>query len=302
MVGGHLRRTGYRHGVLAVAALSALVAAMYTQSSFINPLSETMYNNLPVLSDAYIKPHRFATTIIVLNSITCALTTLMSLAFDWHFAIRTPAYIEFTWVGLAWCAELASAILAGVSAPHADVCSLDKTSFGAYEGLVLTGKTLCSNWTAVFVTSVMPLIMFTFHFTWHIVFRLWHRAALARRPTSPIDLWNTPLPKYYPISPHETQKGDNTVFLALDERGTKPEDSIIMDPYSLIFQPVAVRNTERVAEEGVRDHEIPAMKVTAPIGDQGMACVRANVSEAIPHLPPGLETEANDQQLCSSSN
>ncbi|CAE7152666.1 unnamed protein product [Rhizoctonia solani] len=98
MVGGHLLRTGYRHGVFATAALSALVAAMYTQSSFIYPVSETTYNSLPILSDAYINSHRFATGIIVLNAITCALTFLMSLVLDWHFAIRTPAYIEFVWV------------------------------------------------------------------------------------------------------------------------------------------------------------------------------------------------------------
>ncbi|CAE6463823.1 unnamed protein product [Rhizoctonia solani] len=106
MVGGHLQRTGYRHGVLAIATLSALVAAMYTQSSFTYPISETVYYDLPVLNDAYLKPHRFATTIIVLNAITCALTALMSLLVDWHLAICTPAYIEFTWVGLTWSAEL----------------------------------------------------------------------------------------------------------------------------------------------------------------------------------------------------
>ncbi|KAH7334406.1 hypothetical protein B0J17DRAFT_770755 [Rhizoctonia solani] len=303
MVGGHLQRTGYRHGVLAVAALSALVAAMYTKSSFASLLSETSYSSSPILSHAYTKLHRFATATIVLNAISCALTVLMSLAIDWHCAIRTPAYMEFSWVALAWCAELISLILVGISTPHTDVCSLDKTSLGGYGGLVLMGKRLCSNWTAVFTTSMMSLILFTFHLTWHIVFRLWHRAALAGRPTSPIDLWNTPLPKHYPINPHETQKKDNRVFLAPGERGTKPaEHSIVMDPCSRIFNLTAVRNSERVAKEGVREHEIPVANATAPIEDHGTADIQANMLEAAPCHPPGLETEAQERQLCPSSN
>ncbi|CAE6465475.1 unnamed protein product [Rhizoctonia solani] len=302
MVGGHLQRTGYRHGVLAVAALSALVAAMYTHSSFTYPLPETSYSSSPILSGAYIKPHRFAIAIIVLNAISCALTVLMSVAIDWHFAIRTPAYVEFSWVGLAWCAELISVILAGIAAPNRDVCSLDKTSLGAYGGLVLMGKRLCSNWTAVFVTSMMSLILFTFHLTWHIVFRLWHRAALARRPTSPIDLWSTPIPKYYPISPHETQKKDDRGFLAVDERGTKPESSIVMDTYSLMFNPAAARNAERVAKEGTREHQIPVVNVIAPMEDHGTTDVSAHITKTTPYYPPGLETETKEQQLRPSSD
>ncbi|CUA69668.1 hypothetical protein RSOLAG22IIIB_04046 [Rhizoctonia solani] len=292
MVGNHLQRTGYRHGVLAIAALSALVAAMYTRSSFILPLSETMYHSLPVVGDAYIKPHRFATIIIVLNAITCVLATLMSLVLDWHFAIRIPAYVEFTWVGLAGCAELASVVLAGISAPHTDVCSLEKTSLGAYQRLVLAAKGLCSNWTAIFVTSVMALVMFAFHFTWHIIFRLWHRAALLRRPTSPIDLWNTPLPRYYPISPHEVEKMNET-SLAPEERGTKPKNSNTVDPYNHILELFAVQNVERT-KESAREHEVPVAKVSAPTEDQ----------EVNSHydFPPDLETEAKNQQMRSSDN
>ncbi|EUC63943.1 transmembrane protein, putative [Rhizoctonia solani AG-3 Rhs1AP] len=300
MVGGHLQRTGYSHGVLAIAALSALVAAMYTQSSFIHPLSETMYNDLPVLSDAYVKPHQFATTIIALSAIACALTALMSLVIDWHVAIRTPAYMEFTWVGLAWSAELASVILAAISSPYRDVCSLEKSSLGIYNGLVITGKELCSNWTAVFITSVMSLIMFTFHLTWHIGFRLWHRAALSRRPTSPIDFWNTPLPRHYPINPHETQQKDNTVSLALNERDIKPEDSVIRSPSEFDF--IIEQASDRVAREDVRGSNIPVVKVFAPIEDQGTLCGRTTVSESTPHVPPGLEKELEDQHSRSPSN
>ncbi|CAE6525873.1 unnamed protein product [Rhizoctonia solani] len=293
MLGGHLERTGYRHGVLGIAALSSLVAAMYTQSSFMDSPSET-YSSSLILSDAYMRPHRFAIAMTALNATTCALTALMSLVLDWHFAIQVPAYMEFGWVGFVWCAELASVILASISAPNTDVCSLDKTPLGTYEGLVLLGKRLCSNWTAVLVTPVMALIMLTFHFTWHIVFRLCHRATLARRPTSPIDLWNTPLPKCYPINPHETQKKDDPVFLALDERGTKPEDSIVMDPYSRIFRPVAVRNAERVAKKGVKDYEVPVVNVTAPIEDQGPTYTQANLPEMTPQAPPGLKRETKN--------
>ncbi|CAE6412762.1 unnamed protein product [Rhizoctonia solani] len=296
MAGDHLKRTGYRHGVLAVAALSALIAAMYTQSSFVDPVSETEYNIAPIISDAYIKPHQFAAAMIALSTTTCALTVLMSLILDWHFAIRTPAYIEFGWVGLAMGVELVAVILAGISAPLTDVCSLDKTPLGAYEGLVISGRGLCSNWTAIFVTSMMSLIVFAFHFTWHIVFRLWHRAALARRPTSPIDLWNTPLPKYYPINPHETPKREDQAFMALDERGTKPEDSVVLDPYSLIFKPVAVRKAEKLVKDGAEGREMPVVNVVAPLEDRETICIRGNTSEATLGTPPGLEVEMKDQK------
>ncbi|KAJ1301585.1 hypothetical protein OPQ81_008833 [Rhizoctonia solani] len=231
MTSGHLQRTGYRHAVLAVAALSALVAAMYTQSSFTDPLSKTEYISLSILGDAYTEPHRFAIAIIVLNTITCALTAVMSLVIDWHFAIRVPAYIEFSWFGVAW-------------------------------------------------------------------------AALARRPTYPIDLWNTPLPKNYPISPHETQKKDDPVFFALDDsqRGAKPEDSIAMDPYSLIFRPTAVKDAQRVAQEGVKVHELPVVNVIAPIEDQGAAYTQDNASQATLHTPPGLEKKTGDHLPYSSSD
>ncbi|CAE6347674.1 unnamed protein product [Rhizoctonia solani] len=302
MAGDHLKRTGYRHGVLLIAALSALVAAMYTQSSFVHPVSETEYSISPITSDAYIKPHQFSIAMIILNAITCALTTLMSLIIDWHFAIHTPAYVEFGWVGLAAGLELASVVLAGISAPQAEVCSLDKTSFGVYEGLVTSGRRVCSNWTAVLVTSVISLIMFIFHFMWHIIFRLWHRAALARRPTAPIDLWNTPIPKYYPINPQETVKREDAAFLALGERGIKPEDSIVMDPYSRIFKPVAVRKAEKLVKNGTIGHEMPVVNVIVSIEDREAKCVQGNASETTLNAPPGIELNMKGPKLHSPSD
>ncbi|KAF8711941.1 Beta-flanking protein, partial [Rhizoctonia solani] len=222
----------------------------------------------------------------------------MSLIIDWHFAIHTPAYVEFGWVGLAAGLELASVVLAGISAPQSEVCSLDKTSFGVYEGLVTSGRRVCSNWTAVLVTSVISLIMFIFHFTWHIIFRLWHRAALARRPTAPIDLWNTPIPKYYPINPQETVKREDPAFLALGERGIKPEDSIVMDPYSRIFKPVAVRKAEKLVKDGTVGHEMPVVNVIVSIEDREAKCVQGNASETTLNAPPGIELNMKAVDVC----
>ncbi|CEL53857.1 hypothetical protein RSOLAG1IB_06638 [Rhizoctonia solani AG-1 IB] len=295
MAGGHLERTGYRHGVLAVAALSALTAAMYTQSSFADPVSESEYDISSVISDPYVKLHRLSVPVTVLNATACALVALMSLMVDWHFAIRAPAYVEFVWVGLAVCLELVSIIVVATSAPGADTCSLDKTPLGVYEGLVISGKRLCSNWTAVLVTSVVSFVGFAFHFAWHIIFRLWHRATLARRPITPVDLWKTPLPKYYPIGPHESQKRDDPAFLALDERGTKPEDSVGMDPYSLIFRPIAVRKAERLANDGTVGHKMPVVNVTAPMEDRGPTHIQGNPSKETLDSPPGLTLETKGQ-------
>jgi hypothetical protein len=91
------------------------------------------------------------------------------------------------------------------------------------------------------------------------------------------------------------------MFLALDERGTKPEDSIAFDPYRRIFTPVAVRNAERSAGEAAKAHAVPVVNVIAPIEDleQGNA---QNVLDEMSSMPPGLESMIDARRSTSPTN
>lgn len=132
-----------------------------------------------------------------------------------------------------------------------------------------------------------------------MIFRLWHRAALASRSTSPVELWKTPLPRGYPITPVEKTKEDTPAFLALNERGIKPEDSIAFDPYSRIFNPVTVRKAERIAEEVPKELVIPVVNVTAPIDDPEQGRARLDSS---PESPPGLQSVPAAQRSSLADN
>ncbi|KAF8604105.1 hypothetical protein BDV93DRAFT_544390 [Ceratobasidium sp. AG-I] len=267
MTGSHLERTGFRHGVLAIAALGALVAALWSSSSFIGPLSSRPFIQTPRIQNAY-------SAILVLNAFTALVITIMVLVVDWHFDLHIPAYAEYGWVATVLSIEIIGIVLTGVSAPP-EVCS--------------AGDSLMrSSW---FLSNTTGLV--TLHLAWHIVFRVWHRSVLVNRPNTPVDMWRTPLPRHYPISPREKQKNEDPNFMTLEENGPAPADSEALDPYNLMFAPVATRKAQRSAKEAAKEHAAQAPSARVSAEDLENAPSRDNLSftstKAGELIPPGLD-------------
>lgn len=155
---------------------------------------------------------------------------------------------------------------------------------------------LSSLWSPVrvvrfcFVSRLIYPLLVTFHLAWHIIFRAWHRATLANRPATPVDMWKTPLPRNYPIDPREKQKDEDPNFMALEENSVAPVDSDTLDPYNLMFAPVAARKVQRSAQEAAKEHAapIPSARVSAEdlTANDNASFVSSKAGELI---PPGLE-------------
>jgi hypothetical protein len=151
---------------------------------------------------------------------------------------------------------------AGVSVAVCDMDHLSPPEMGS-------GTVLCSNWKAVLYSSVVALICrelhvsssgfranqfsissVTFHLVWHLLFRLFHRTTLANRPTTPVDMWKTPLPRNYPIHPREKQEEEDKTSVALNETGTPLTESNTRRPYNPMLSPAASADDLEKGAEG----------------------------------------------------
>jgi hypothetical protein len=134
-----------------------------------------------------------------------------------------------------------------------------------------------------------------FHLVWHMLFRLFHRTTLANRPTTPVDMWTTPLPRNYPIHPHERQEEEDRTFVALNEAGTAPTESKAFNPYSLIFEPVAARNAHHSAHAATGEHATTVVSTRVSADDLEKVVARDDASVVSRKVggmvPQGLQIE-----------
>ncbi|KAF8602931.1 hypothetical protein BDV93DRAFT_545069 [Ceratobasidium sp. AG-I] len=305
MPGFHLDRTGFRHGVLAIAALGALVASMWTSSSFIGPLSKHPFPQTPKIQTAYSVASQFSIAILVLNALTALVITIMSLVVDWHLDLRIPAYAEYAWVATALFIETIVIILTGVSAPPV-VCSIHGSSQQVPPPEIVSAIAICSNWKAILSSSLIAMVFLTFHLAWHLIFRIWHRSALANRPNTPVDMWKTPLPLHYPISPREKQKDEDESFVTLEENGSAPVESGALHPRNVTSTPVAARKAQLSVKEPTKGHATRVPSIRVSVGDLETATSRDDVSfestKAREPVPPGFEIVIETRKPNSKEN
>ncbi|KAG8716933.1 hypothetical protein FRC08_008506 [Ceratobasidium sp. 394] len=296
MSSSHLDRTGFRHLVMGIATITTLIGAMWASSSFLGPISGKSLASTPTLDDTYSRISHYTVPIIALNSSVAFIIIVMSLIVDWHFDIPLPAYMEFAWVGVAWCIQLVSTIItASVASPSAlcrtnDLAPSETWSMGA----------LCSNCKAVLASSVIALTALTLHLSWHLLFRLCHRATLANRPTTPVNLWTTPLPRKYPINPYERgQRRLPKTSIALGKARIPPADCCASTP-------VTAHTTYSRPEEVARGYARPAAAGRVSADDLEKAITSDNASIASSKVgrmtPPGLDIAAESRRSRATEN
>lgn len=83
--------------------------------------------------------------------------------------------------------------------------------------------------------------------------------------------------------------------MTLEENGSAPADSEALDPYNLMFAPVATRKAQRSAKVAAKEHAAQASPMRLPVEDSKNAASRDGIlfksSASNPRelTPPGLE-------------
>ncbi|KAG8723667.1 hypothetical protein FRC09_002261 [Ceratobasidium sp. 395] len=273
MPGSHLDRTGFRHLVMGIATIATLTGVMWASSSFLGSMSGKSLAFTPTIEDTYSRISRYTIPIIVLNSSVALIIFIMSLVVDWHFNVSLPAYIEYAWVSAAWCIQLVSIIIiASVASPY-DLCQAKDVA----PSDTWSRDALCSNWKAVLASSVIALVALALHLSWHLMFRLCHRTALANSLTVPINIWTTPLPRKYPISsPEKSRRQAGKASMALSEVPHSPANSYTSTP-------VTASHTGYSAEGSPR---VPGDDLEKALSSDNVSVASSKV---VVITPPGLE-------------
>ncbi|QRV83322.1 hypothetical protein RhiJN_11338 [Ceratobasidium sp. AG-Ba] len=270
MAGSHLDRIGFRHLVMAIAALAALTGGLWTTSSFVGPMSNRALPNTPTIENAYNRISRFATTVVALNSSVASIIVLMSFIVDWHCDILLPAYKEYAWIGTAWCIQLVSIIIVATTGSPSTVCNPNRlTPMESW-----SGSAMCSNWKAILVPSIIALVALSFHVVWHMIFRLCYKSILSNSSTT-FSFWATPLPRKY-----------------LPRKTPTPE------PPSTVSTPAAAQSAHTNSQGATRGYfTSTAPRVSADDLERGVVPDNASVasSQTEKISPPGLEMARGNQ-------
>ncbi|QRW12057.1 hypothetical protein RhiLY_11056 [Ceratobasidium sp. AG-Ba] len=288
MAGSHLDRIGFRHLVMAIAALAALTGGLWTTSSFVGPMSNRALPNTPTIENAYNRISRFATTVVALNSSVASIIVLMSFIVDWP-AILLPAYKEYAWIGTAWCIQLVSIIIVATTGSPSTVCNPNRlTPMESW-----SGSAMCSNWKAILVPSIIALVALSFHVVWHMIFRLCYKSILSNSSTT-FSFWATPLPRKYLVRLKGSQRRAS-ISVAL---GGKPRKTPTPEPPSTVSTPAAAQSAHTNSQGATRGYfTSTAPRVSADDLERGVVPDNASVasSQTEKISPPGLEMARGNQ-------
>ncbi|KAG8740535.1 hypothetical protein FRC10_004185 [Ceratobasidium sp. 414] len=124
-------------------------------------------------------------------------------------------------------------------------------------------------------------------------------ATLADRPTTPVDLWTTPLPRKYPINPYEKGQRRAKVSMALGRADAPPTNSYVSTP-------VTAQNTYSGADEITRGYSRPTAAAQVSADGLEKAIALDNVSIASSKVgkiaPPGLDIAVESRRSRATEN
>ncbi|CAE6452948.1 unnamed protein product [Rhizoctonia solani] len=257
MPDSHVGHAWYRPILLGIAIICSFISATWTASAFLPSPSTHKYADFLIrnrywnLQWAYIGLHHYAIPAVILNYGTFLLLFVLKVILQWRLGISIPLVVEYICLGLAYCTQTVAVILGAIAAPEDKICSVDVQDFHWGQNFLLyaeIGRSLCSNWSAGFWTSVISLFALTPYFVsipliWGAIVRIVLPKRL-REFNPPEASCEEPLLPEYSAHPAEAFE-----IQVLDESATARKDSIIFDASRRNLTPV----TEHKQQGGLRE-------------------------------------------------